>query len=166
MVARGEKGGNAGLIPVLIHPHFNSWGQVAWCICQTRPSGKNTWIEVNIPSKLPFFDLFWVNELVINAFIPWDWMGDYSANRTFGGIALGLTAIHPLLGWLSLLFALVVEPQGPAVHSRTEIRGSLHGYVCLIQSLTENVFRFKAYGIFLPWQRSTFIEFSRVRFND
>ena len=111
LVARGKEGGNAGLIPVLIHPHFNSWGQVAWCICQTRPSGKNTWIEVNIPSKLPFFDLFWVNELVINAFIPWDWMGDYSANRTFGGIALGLTAIHPLLGWLSLLFALVVKPQ-------------------------------------------------------
>jgi hypothetical protein len=50
--------------------HLSSWGQVAWCICQTRPSGKNTWIEVSVPSKFPFFDLFRVNELVINTFIP------------------------------------------------------------------------------------------------
>lgn len=67
-------------------------------------------------------------------------MGDYSANCTFGGIALGLTAIHPL----GLAFASIrLGRETPTVHSLTEIRGSLHGYVCLIQSLTENVLRFK-----------------------
>jgi hypothetical protein len=84
--------------------------QVVWCRCQTRPLAQNTWIEVNIPSKLPFFDLlFRVNELVINTFIPWGWMGDYSANRSLGGITLGLTVIYPLLGWLGLLAALVLK---------------------------------------------------------
>jgi hypothetical protein len=28
MVARRKEGGNAGLIPALIRPHFSSWGQV------------------------------------------------------------------------------------------------------------------------------------------
>jgi len=141
MVARRKERSNAGLIPVLIHPHFSSWGQVARCICQMRPSGKNTWTEVNTPSKFPFFDLFRVNELVINTFIPWCWMGNYSANCTFGGIAPGLAAIHPLFGLAFASIRLVRET--PTVHSLMEIRGSLHGYVRLIQSLTENVLRFK-----------------------
>jgi hypothetical protein len=127
MVARRKEGSNAGLIPVLIHPHFSSWGQLAWCICQMRPSCKNTWTEVNTPSKFPFFDLFRVNEPVINTFIPWRWMGSYSANCTFGGIAPGLTAIHPLFG---LAFASIrLGRETPTVHSPTEIHGSLHGYV-------------------------------------
>jgi hypothetical protein len=129
------------LIPVLVHPISVLGDKVAWCICQTRPSGKNTWIEVNIPSKFPFFDLFRVNELVINTLIPWCWMGNHSANCTFGGISPGLTAIHPLLGLAFASIRLVRET--PTVHSLMEIRGSLHGYVRLIQSLTENVLRFK-----------------------
>jgi hypothetical protein len=116
---------------VLVHPISVLGDKVAWCICQTRPSGKNTWIEVNIPSKFPFFDLLRVNDLVINTFTPWGWMGDYSANCTCGGIALGLTAIHPLFG---LAFASIrLGRETPTVHSLTEIRGSLHAYVCLIQ---------------------------------
>jgi hypothetical protein len=104
-----------------------------------RPSGKNTWTEVNIPSKFPFFDLFRVNELVINTFIPWRWMGNHSANCTFGGIAPGLTAIHPLLGLAFASIRLVRETQ--TVHSLMEIRGSLHGYVRLFTLAALNTCR-------------------------
>lgn len=119
--------------------------QVAWCRCQTRPSAQNTWIEVNIPSNLPFFDLlFRINELVINTFIPWGWMGDYKANRSLGYITLGLSAIHPLLGWLGLLLALVLKvahknPKSVWADGDTWI---FSWYVCLLQSLT-GVLRFK-----------------------
>jgi hypothetical protein len=147
MVVRRKEGDNAGLIPVLVHPISVLGDKVAWCICQTRPSGKNTWIEVNIPSKFPFFDLLRVNDLVINTFTPWGWMGDYSANCTFGGIALGLTAIHPLF---ELAFASIrLGRETPTVHSLTAICGSLDAYACLIQQLTENVLRFK--GLWNPF---------------
>jgi hypothetical protein len=82
--------------------------------------------------------------LVISTFIPWGWMGDYSANRSLGGITLGLTAIHPLLGWLGLLAALVLKvahknPKSVWADGDTWI---FSWYVCLIQSLT-GVLRFK-----------------------
>lgn len=119
-------------------------GQATWCRCQTKPSGKNTWIEVNLPSKLPFFDfLFRINELTINTFIPWGWMGDYSANRSLGGIALGLTAIHQSLGWLALAFAMIIKIVRPNSDWADGDTWVFTWYVCLIQWLTGNVLSFK-----------------------